>query len=95
LSELTEKVIPSAAEIVAGIEQAVAIDHPRRDLRLTDTVRDTLRLDSLALLELLTRIEERFDIELVDRPELYTSVSTVGDLVTVIQNALASGQAQP
>jgi acyl carrier protein len=95
LSELTEKVIPSAEEILAGIEQAIAIDHQRRDLRLTDSIRDSLRLDSLALLELLTRVEERFGIELVDRPELYTSVSTVGDLVAVIHDALASGQAQP
>jgi acyl carrier protein len=89
LSELTEKVIPSAEEVVAGIEQAVAVNQPRRDLRLTDSIRDNLRLDSLAMLELLTRIEERFGIEIVDRPELYTSVSTVGDLVTMIQDALA------
>jgi acyl carrier protein len=89
LSELTEKVIPSVEEVVAGIEQAVAVNQPRRDLRLTDSIRDNLRLDSLAMLELLTRIEERFGIEIVDRPELYTSVSTVGDLVTMIQDALA------
>lgn len=95
MSELSEKVTPSAEEIVAGIEHAIAVDHPRRDLRLTDTIRDGLRLDSLALLELLARVEERFGVELVDRPELYTSVSTVGDLVTVIQDVLASGRAQP
>jgi acyl carrier protein len=94
LTELTGQAVPAAEEILAGVEEALAVGRPRRDLRLTDTVRDGLRLDSLALLELLTRIEERFGVELVDRPELYTSLSTVGDLVTMIRDVLTSGQEQ-
>jgi acyl carrier protein len=92
---LIEKVIVSADEIVVGLEEAIAADHPPRDLRLTDKIRENLRLDSLSLLELLARVEERFGIELVDRQELYTSVSTVGELVAVIQNVLASRKAEP
>jgi acyl carrier protein len=92
---LIEKVIVSAEEIVVGLEEAIAVDHAPRDLRLTDKIRENLRLDSLGLLELLARVEERFGVELVDRQELYTSVSTVGDLVAVIQNVLASRQAEP
>jgi acyl carrier protein len=87
---LAEQTIPAPEEIVSCLEQALAVDHPRRDLRLTDTIRENLRLDSLALMELLTRIEEQLDIELIDRPELYSSVITVGDLVALIQDVLGS-----
>lgn len=89
---MAEQTIRAPEEIVGRLEQALSVDHPRRDLRLTDTIREDLRLDSLALMELLTRVEEQLDIELIDRPELYSSVTTVGDLVALIQDVLAARQ---
>lgn len=87
---MTEQIILAPEEIVGCLERALSVDHPRRDLRLTDTIRENLRLDSLALMELLTRVEEQLDLELIDRPEVYTSVTTVGDLVALIQDVLAA-----
>jgi acyl carrier protein len=87
---LPEQTVPAPDEIIARLEQALAVDRPRRDLRPTDKIRENLRLDSLALMELLTRIEEQFDIELIDRPELYSAVVTVGDLVSQIQEVLGT-----
>jgi acyl carrier protein len=79
--------VPSFADIITGIEDAIAVDRPRRDLRATDRIRENLRLDSLALLELLTRIEERFGIELIEHPGVY-SANTVGELVELIRSEL-------
>ena len=86
---MTEQTIPTADEIVSRIEDAIAADRPRRDLRMTDSIREDLRLDSLALMEVLTRVEEQFDIELIDTAEIY-SVVTVGELVQVIRSTLAA-----
>ncbi|MFK4071127.1 phosphopantetheine-binding protein [Streptomyces sp. NPDC029674] len=74
----------STEAIVRVLEDAVAADRPRRDLRLTDSISQDIRLDSLALLEVLTRVEEAFDIELIDAPEIY-SAATVEDLVAVVR----------
>jgi acyl carrier protein len=89
---LSKSTIPAADEILDGLEQAIAVNRVHRDLRLTDKIRDNLRLDSLALMEVLTRVEEHFAVELIDRPEFYSSVTTVGDLVALIQDVLASQQ---
>ncbi|WFB10761.1 phosphopantetheine-binding protein [Streptomyces sp. LX-29] len=79
----------SIEAIVATLEEAIAVDRPRRDLRLTDSISQDIRLDSLALLEVLTRVEEEFGIELIDTPETYTA-GTVGDLAAVIQSKVAA-----
>lgn len=80
--------VPAAEEIIEGIAVAVAVNRPRRDLRMTDTIRENLRLDSLALMEVLTRIEEQFQIDLIDDPRVY-SVATVGEMVELIQSVIA------
>ncbi|WP_069812625.1 acyl carrier protein [Streptomyces sp. TP-A0874] len=82
-------------EVLAKLEDAIAADRPRRDLRLTDSITQDIRLDSLALLEVLTRVEDEFDIELIDNPETY-SARTVGDLVELVKataRAAAGGDA--
>ena len=79
---------PTPAEILTSIEDAVAADRPRPALALTDTLQESLRLDSLAMLEILTRIEDRFGIELIDAPAVY-SVTTVADLVELIATTIA------
>jgi acyl carrier protein len=78
---------PTRAEILTSIEDAVAADRPRPQLALTDSLQDTLRLDSLAMLEILTRIEDEFGIELIDAPAVY-SVKTVADLVDLIATTI-------
>ncbi|MFB7501990.1 acyl carrier protein [Streptomyces broussonetiae] len=86
---------PLATEaVVRKLEDAVAVDRPRRDLRLTDSISQDIRLDSLALLEVLTRIEEEFGIDLIDAPDTY-SATTVQDLVTLIQTRAAAVDTQP
>ena len=84
----------STEEVLRRLEDAVAADRPRRDLRLTDSINRDIGLDSLALLEVLTRVEEEFGIELLDTPETYTA-ATVQDLVELIQRKVAdSGGAE-
>lgn len=82
---------PTSIEAIVGkLEDAVAVDRPRRDLRLTDSISQDIRLDSLALLEVLTRVEEEFDIELIDSPETFAA-TTVGDLARLIQSKVTAG----
>ncbi|GLV72711.1 acyl carrier protein [Streptomyces hygroscopicus] len=81
---------PAVEAIVATLEEAIAVDRPRRDLRLTDSISQDIRLDSLALLEVLTRVEDEFGIELIDTPETYTA-GTVGDLAALIRSKVAAG----
>lgn len=90
----TAQDLPSTEAVVRTLEDAVAVDRPRRDLRLTDSISQDIRLDSLALLEVLTRVEEAFDIELIDAPEIY-SATTVGELVAVVQARAAQPQTAP
>jgi acyl carrier protein len=89
---VTPPTVPTAAEILTCIEDAIAADRPRPALQLSDTIRESLRLDSLALLEILTRIEDRLGIELIDAPAVY-SVTTVSDLVDLITATVAEQQA--
>jgi acyl carrier protein len=48
------------------------------------SLKDDLALDSVQGFELLIRLEERFDIELVDEPILYQA-DTVDQLVTIVE----------
>ncbi|MEC4015026.1 acyl carrier protein [Streptomyces sp. H27-D2] len=95
-SVATDNVVagPSIEAIVTKLEEAIAVGQPHRDLRLTDSIRADIRLDSLALLEVLTRLEDEFDIELIDTPKTYTT-DTVGALAELIQEKIAAPGADP
>jgi len=82
---------PAPQQIMAVIEDAIAADRPRIRLQPTDTIRESLRLDSLSLLEILTRIEDHFGIELIDAPAVY-AVVTVGDLADLIAATIRAQQ---
>jgi acyl carrier protein len=82
----------SVEEITTRLEDAVAVNRPRRSLRQFDSIREDLRLDSLALLEVLSRLEDEVDIDLIDNPEVH-SVITVGDLVRLIQSIMDESDA--
>ncbi|WP_067699395.1 phosphopantetheine-binding protein [Nocardia jejuensis] len=71
-------------QVLAVIEDKLAVGRTRMDLRLTDSIKDDIDIDSLSLMEALTRVEEEYGIELIDHEEIYTVV-TVGDLVVLIQ----------
>ncbi|WP_083913254.1 acyl carrier protein [Nocardia concava] len=76
--------VADAEQVLAVIEDKLAVGRPRMDLRLTDSVRDDIDIDSLSLMEAMTRVEEEYGIELIDNEEIYTVV-TIGDLVAFIQ----------
>lgn len=82
----------SLEEITTRLEDAVALNRPRRSLRESDSIRADLRLDSLALLEVLGHLEDEFDIDLIDDPRVH-SATTVGDLARLIQSTLDAGDA--
>lgn len=70
--------------VLATIEDNLAVGRPRQDLRMSDSIRDDINIDSLSMMEAMTRVEEEVGIELIDNPEIY-GVTTVGDLVALIQ----------
>jgi acyl carrier protein len=60
------------------------VTRQRRQLRDDDRIVEDLSLDSLAMMELLVEIEDRFEVALFDAPQVQ-QVETVGDLVELIQ----------
>ncbi|MFF0494497.1 acyl carrier protein [Nocardia sp. NPDC003482] len=70
--------------VLSVIEDQLGVGRPRPDLRMTDSIRDDIDLDSLSLMEALTRVEDHYGIELIDNPEI-GGVRTVGDMVALIQ----------
>lgn len=78
--------IGDAEAVLSVIEDQLGVGRPRPDLRLTDSIRDDINLDSLSLMEALTRVEEIYDLELIDNPDIH-SVQTIGDLVVLIQKS--------
>lgn len=73
-------------EVLSVIEDKLGKGRPRPDLRLTDSVRDDIDIDSLSLMEAMTLVEEEYGIELIDNPEVF-DITTVGDLVALIQRS--------
>lgn len=61
------------------------VTRQQRQLRDDDRIAEDLSLDSLAMMELLIEIEDRFEVALFDAPQAQ-QVETVGDLVELIQN---------
>ena len=57
----------------------------RRDLRAGDRLRDDLGLDSLALAELVTSLEDELGLALAS-DERVASVETVGELLDILRS---------
>lgn len=57
-----------------------------RDLRPGDRLLEDLAIDSLAAVELLVGLEERYDVELLSDPRL-EAVATVGELLALLEDA--------
>ena len=63
-------------------------------IRITDHLRDDLGLDSMAVIELLYRIEEAFDLQIPDQD--LVGLTNVGHVVTYVEKRLGkSGSRAP
>ncbi len=74
--------------IVGKIVQALA-DYLKRDaasIKETHHLREDLGLDSMAVIELLYKIEETFDLQIPDQD--LTGLTTVGAVAGYVQNRL-------
>ncbi len=79
--------------IATRIRTALA-EHLKRDvtkIRLEDDLRKDLGLDSLAMIELLFKIEEAFDLEIPN--EDLSEITTVGDVIAYVERRLGTGAA--
>ncbi|HZN17494.1 MAG TPA: acyl carrier protein [Micromonosporaceae bacterium] len=73
------------AEVLGALEEIYAqIKRVNRELRPTDRIVNDLEVDSLATLEILLALEERFGVTLVENPRA-ARVQTVGDLVALLE----------
>ena len=80
--------MPPESAIATQIRTALA-QHIKRDaskVRAQDNLREDLGLDSLAMLELVFKIEEAFDLEIPD--EDLSTVTTVGDVIAYVEMRL-------
>jgi acyl carrier protein len=76
-------------ETLTALEEVYAqVKRVQRDLRPTDRIIQDLEIDSLATLEILLALEERFGVALVDNPRAAT-ITTVGDLVGLLDELRA------
>lgn len=76
----------AAPEILGALEEIYAqIKRVNRELRPTDRIIADLEVDSLATLEILLQLEERFGVALVENPRA-ARVQTVGDLVELLDD---------
>ncbi|ALG08576.1 hypothetical protein AOZ06_18100 [Kibdelosporangium phytohabitans] len=73
----------SATTLTAVEEVYRDVKRVHRELRREDRIIEDLAVDSLATLEILLALEERFGVSLVDNPAA-AGVRTVGDLVDLI-----------
>ncbi len=81
--------------IVSKIIQALA-DYLKRDaasIKDTHHLRDDLGLDSMAVIELLYKIEETFNIQIPDQD--LPGLSTVGSVAAYVQQRLAPAKPAP
>ncbi|MFF7652057.1 acyl carrier protein [Streptomyces sp. NPDC007983] len=77
------------SETLTALEEVYAqVKRVQRDLRPTDRIVQDLEIDSLATLEILLALEERFGVALVDNPKAAT-ITTVGDLVGLLDELRA------
>ena len=83
------------AEVSTRIRTALA-QHLKRDvekIRPQDDLRKDLGLDSLAMIELLFKIEEAFDLEIPN--EDLSQITTVGDVIGYVQRRLGAPASSP
>ncbi|MFI0815293.1 acyl carrier protein [Streptomyces sp. NPDC021098] len=77
------------SETLTALEEVYAqVKRVQRDLRPTDRIIQDLEIDSLATLEILLALEERFGVALVDNPKA-AGITTVGDLVGLLDELRA------
>ncbi len=84
--------VPESA-VATRIRTALA-EHLKRDVskvRLQDDLRKDLGLDSLAMIELLFRIEEVFDLEIPN--DDLSQITTVGDVVVYVEQRMGTATA--
>ena len=76
----------TTAEVITAIEEIYGrLKGIHRDLRPSDRIVADLEVDSLATLEILLELEQRFDVSLVDNPRA-AKIETVADLVTLLED---------
>jgi acyl carrier protein len=81
---------------VATRIRAALAQHLKRDvdkIGLHDDLRKYLGLDSLAMIELLFKIEETFDLEIPN--EDLSNIATVGDVIGYVERRLGAPAAAP
>ncbi|AWW41063.1 hypothetical protein ADL00_32255 [Streptomyces sp. AS58] len=79
----------TSPETLRALEEVyAAVKRVRRDLRPSDRIVQDLEIDSLATLEILLGLEERFQVSLVDNVRA-AGVTTVGDLVALLDELRA------
>jgi acyl carrier protein len=83
------------AEVTSQIIQALAAYLKRDPSTITDAhhLRDDLGLDSVAIIELLFEIEDRFKIQIPDQD--LPGLSTVGSVAAYVHRRLTSGETTP
>src|SRR5262245_30477279 len=76
--------------VATRIRTALAAELKRdvSNVRLEDNLRSDLGLDSLAMIELVFKIEEGFDLEIPN--EDLARITTVGDVVAYVEERLAT-----
>ncbi len=82
-------------EVTSQIVQALATYLKRDPSAITEShhLRDDLGLDSVAIIELLFEIEDRFKIQIPDQD--LPGLSTVGSVADYVRQRLASGESAP
>ena len=81
--------------VATRIRTALA-EHLKCDVskvRLQDDLRKDLGLDSLAMIELLFKIEEAFDLEIPN--DDLSQITTVGDVVVYVEQRVTTAAAAP
>lgn len=87
--------MPPESAIATRIRTALA-QHLKRDvskIQLQDDLRKDLGLDSLAMIELLFKIEEAFDLEIPN--DDLSKITTVGDVVAYVEARVQRGETAP
>jgi acyl carrier protein len=81
---------------VATRIQVALAEHLKRDaskVRREDDLRKDLGLDSLAMIELLFKIEEAFDLEIPN--DDLSQITTVGDVIDYVERRLGGAAGGP
>ncbi len=80
----------AGTQYLSAVEEIHAqIKKVRRELRPTDHIVRDLEIDSLATLELLLALEDRFEVTLLDDPRT-AGVETIGDLLALLHECTAA-----